>query len=74
VALPELILGDVVADGFGDDNPEFVEAVLNNKPNAFILNVLRRFNDPDDSSRASIAKKILRMDIAVEVSGNPKHG
>jgi hypothetical protein len=75
VSLPEFILGDVVADGFGDDNADFVEAILENKPNEFIWRIVRSCaptTDGDD--QAVVAKDVVKVEIAVDAGPRKNQG
>lgn len=72
VSLPEFILGDVVADGFGDDNAELVNAILTNRPNDFIRDVARSSSaDPDANPQVPVVKEAVQVQIAVEVANQP---
>ena len=67
VSLPEFFLGDVIADSFGDDNSELTEAILQNKPNDYVLDTIRsRAPDLSPNRDAPIARDALSIRVAMK--------
>ena len=64
VPLTEFLLADVIADGFGDDDADFLDAILQNRPNSFIREVIREVAGQHDvSDEAPIAREILHINL-----------
>ena len=75
VALPEFILGNLVADAFGDDNPELIDAISKNRPNDYIFSVLRPFNaDARLLSQAPLASATIDIKFTVDVPSASDRG
>lgn len=71
VPLTEFLLADVVANGFGDDDTDFLEAIMNNRPNSFIQEVVAEIAGRRDiPEQAPIASATLHVDLVVDAAVN----
>ena len=71
IPLAEFLLADVVANEFGDDNPDFIDAILNNRPNSFIRQIVNESNlSRALSDDASIARQTVAIDLRIEARRN----
>lgn len=69
VSLSEFLLGDVVADGFGDPDGDFIDAILLNKPNDYIRDVVAGGGPrPDLPDNSPVVRQALSIGLSVEVA------
>ena len=71
IPLTEFLLADVVANEFGDDDPDFIEAIMNNKPNDFIRQIVSEFKPSRElSDDAPITRQTVAIDLSIDARRN----
>lgn len=72
VSLTDFILGDVIADGFGDGDPQFVDAIMQNRPNDYIMQLVSLERARDIGPDARLARETLEVSLSVQVGAGDR--
>jgi hypothetical protein len=75
VSLPEFLLGDVLSDGFGDDDEELIDALLKPRPNDFLKRIASEFLHPEFLEVVGDqqpTRAVVRLNVNVNTLNEPQ--
>jgi hypothetical protein len=75
VSLPEFLLGDVLSDGFGDDDEELIDALLKPRPNEFLKRIASEFLRQDALQAVQDqqpTRAVVRLSVSVNTLNEPQ--
>jgi len=75
VSLPEFLLGDVLSDGFGDDDEELIDALLKPRPNEFLKRIASEFLRQDALEAVQDqqpTRAVVRLSVSVNTLNEPQ--
>lgn len=70
ISLSDFLLTDVIAHGFGDEDPDLTEAILQNRPNAYIHEVVVGALREEPPKNVPLARETIT--IGVSVTAGPR--
>jgi DNA-directed RNA polymerase subunit H (RpoH/RPB5) len=75
VSLPEFLLGEVLRDGFGDENQELIDALMQPRPGDYIKEIVRRYVAEaalPEIERQDPVRAVIRAQLSVTTPAFPQ--